>query len=419
MTKNFLPYSEHQKQEVLPVKLISKLREIRYTKTFKKGKGDDLVCFEIQKTDETYEINTNYLIGYDWVNKDTVIEVKPKIENIDFVKMLFSSLKHPEVTKEIDELFIVKWEEEAIEIEQKKDLLTPFLVIEFLALLKNIVKKGLKKSYYKKNQNLNSKVKGKVLVGKTIKQNILQNKSLYTHCTFEEFGFDNIENRLLKKALTFVQRYLPTYAKIIDQKELQNTFNYINPAFQFVSDEININEVKFGKTNAFYVEYGKALNLAKQILKRFGYTISNTEKQNIKTPPFWIDMTKLFELYVLGLLKDRFFNEVKFQFKNYGNELDYLLNSSDYKMVVDAKYKPNYCDGYENEDIRQVSGYARLKKVYKDLGIERGQVIDCLIIYPDQENGVNDLKRKNLREKEIPNYFDVFKLGVKLPLIGK
>ena len=42
----------------------------------------------------------------------------------------------------------------------------------------------------------------------------------------------------------------------------------------------------------------------------------------------------LFELYVLGLLKDRFGKNVTYHFSRQYNELDYLLNDTEYKMVI-------------------------------------------------------------------------------------
>src|SRR5690606_26627606 len=144
-------------------------------------------------------------IGLDWIETNkSALYVVPKLnheaQEIDFIAMLLSSLKHEAVAKNLEELFVVKWHKPTIQITQKQDLLTPFLVVEFLSLLKQIVRKGLKKSYYKVEQNLQGRVKGKVQVAKTIKQNLVKNKSLYTYCAFDEFGIDNKENRLLKKA---------------------------------------------------------------------------------------------------------------------------------------------------------------------------------------------------------------------------
>lgn len=427
MSVNLLTYREHDNVlfEKETVSLTQDFYEVNFTKIHR-GRDASMPCFTVKKAAEpenTYNLKTGYFIGVDWLDSyRTALYVAPKLNSenkeVDFVKMLFSSLRHTDVAKEIDELFEVKWDQPSIEIEQKQDLLTPFLVVEFLSLLKIIVRKGLKKSYYKVEKNLHSKVKGKILVGKTIKQNLLQNKNLHTYCTYDEFGLNNKENRLLKKALFFVKRYLPNFTQLTDNIEIQNTFNYINPAFHNVSDEIELSEIKQTKKNAFYKEYEPAIRLAKLILKRFGYNISNTVKDKIQTPPFWIDMSKLFELYALGLLKDRFHNQVKFQYKYYGNELDYLLKSDNYRMVIDAKYKLKYINGKHDEDIRQVSGYARLRNVYKELEIEQGNIIDCLIIHPDQDNGLEDLKEVDLKEKEIPQYFDVYKVGLKLPHIN-
>ncbi|WP_242131332.1 McrC family protein [Aestuariivivens marinum] len=423
MNVNLLKYNEHFEGAIKPEDCAC-LTNKDYNVFFKKKRGDDLPCFTIKadKDRQSFSMNTGYFIGVDWLEKNkSAIFIAPKLNTnkieINFVRILFSSLKHSEVSKEIDELFEVKWDEPKITIEQKEDLLTPFLVIEFLGLLKNIVRKGLKKSYYKVEKNLNSRIKGKVLIAKTLKENLLQNKPLYTYCSYEEFGLNNKENRLLKKALTFIKRYLPTYAELGNSQDLQNTFNYINPAFDEVSEEIELNDIKHSKMNVFYKDYEQALKLAKLILRRFGYSITNTVKKQVNIPPFWIDMSKLFELYVLGLLKDRFNKQIKFHYSTYGNELDYLLNTPNYKMVIDAKYKLKYVDSRVHEDIRQVSGYARLKKVYRELNINTDSIIDCLIIHPDPENGYENLKEVNLKEAEIQDYNRIYKVGIKLPVV--
>lgn len=390
------------------------------------------ICVEI-KTDRT--LHTIYYIGVDWITKDKAVYVEPKLNQntlqTDYLKMLFLTFSHSETLKHTVDLFHIKFNAPQVEINQKQDILTPLLAIQYLSLVKEIVKKGLKKSYYRVETNLNSRIKGKVLVSKTIKENLLKNRLLKTYCSYDEFGVNGFENRLLKKALTFVQRYLPIFFKNIDSTKsnkpepnkqknfLAEIYNYINPAFINVSNEFNINELKQPKKNIFYKEYEEAIKLAKYILKRFGYNITNTEKELVKTPPFWIDMSKLFELYVLGLLKNRFGNDVRYHYYKIGNELDFLLNSPDYKMVIDAKYKTIYKDGLRNEDMRQVSGYARLQSVYKELGKKiYNEIIDCLIIYPDQMNGNENLENVKLDEKEVDHFVRIYKVGIKLPEIN-
>jgi 5-methylcytosine-specific restriction enzyme subunit McrC len=384
----------------------------------------DKCCLKVIKTNEKKTIELSYYVGIDWVNKEQnkAIYVQPKLnqnaEQTDYLKMLFGALKHNGVVDYTNQLFEIKWNLPEITIEQHQDLLTPLLIVQFLSLVKQIVRKGLKKSYYKVDSNLFGKVKGKVLVASTIKQNLINNKKLNTFCQYEEFGLNGLENRLLKKALIFVKRYMPTIAKLNSTEYISLLFNYINPAFELVCDEVNLNDVKNTKTNAFYKEYDEAIRLAKLILKRFGYNINSTQKQKVNTPPFWIDMSKLFELYILGMLKDMLGNsQVKYHFSKNWQELDFLLNTPDYKMVVDAKYKKVYKSGYEINDIRQVSGYARLKSVYKELSMTETEVIDCLIIYPDQENGFETLNSFNLKMNPINEFVDFYKVAVKLPTL--
>ncbi len=52
------------------------------------------------------------------------------------------------------------------------------------------------------------------------------------------------------------------------------------------------------------------------------------------TPPYWIDMSKLFELCVLGKLKKTFDSDLQYLVTTYGNELDFLL-SKEVESIVD------------------------------------------------------------------------------------
>lgn len=400
---------------------------------FKGNERNDFCCFKI---DALNKPQTSYFIGVDWLSerKEKVIYVQPKLnrghEQLDYIKMLFALISHPETFNYIDDIYEIKWDEEYIEIENKQDHLTPLLVVQFLQILRQIVQKGLKRTYYKVERNLYGKVKGKVMVASTIKHNILKNKQLNTYCSFDEFGINGLENRLLKKALVFVQRYLNTY-KIDTQAGLTNLFNYINPAFGDVCDDVSLHEVKYSKDNVFYKDYKKGIKLAKLILKRFGYNITNTQQQQlIKTPPFWIDMSKLFELYVLGILKDKFPGEIFYQYgsnkhETYYGQPDFLLKNESEQIIVDAKYKRHYnadiidFNEYLIKDIRQLSGYGRDNRIMKFLKDKNPCIIDCLIIYPDNEYLKEDGKPiiSFEEKKDISQFSRFFKLAVKLPVI--
>ena len=183
-----------------------------------------------------------------------------------------------------------------------------------------------------------------------------------------------------------------------------------------ISEEIDVENLKKLTPNTFFKEYEEAIRIGQHILKRFSYNITETTQQKVAIPPFCIDMPKLFELYVYKKLQEQFGGreEVLYHFIADYTELDFLLNTSEYKMVIDAKYKPVYEDSRVIDDIRQISGYARLEKVYQKLGLDgSNELIDCLIIYPSLDEDTNF----NLKDKKIAGYRNTYKQSISIPLI--
>jgi 5-methylcytosine-specific restriction endonuclease McrBC regulatory subunit McrC len=437
---------------------------------FKTDRGRNYHCYSHKITENEVILNSDYFVGLDWFTKDQYICIEPKlnvrvsdifdeviedtkenfsdeeIENFNFqaklelrnakkdsyreiniIAMLMAVMSHSEVAKQTDKLLLIDWNAAEIEIEQKQDLLTPFLVVKFLNLLQDIAKKGLKKSYYKVQENLKNRVKGKILVGKQIKQNIFKNRFNNTVCEYQVFGEDSLENRFLKKVFLFCTQYVENNEYYFKSKnDISGIVNYIRPAFEHVGSDVDVLDIKHLKYNPFFKEYKDAIKIGQQILKRFSYNITKTTAEKISTPPFWIDMPKMFELYVYAkLLKDNSnlnSKNLNYQFSTHGNSLDFLISTADKKIVVDTKYKLKYNYGEIHEDIRQVAGYARLNKVRKEVGLENSnEEIPCLIIYPKQFHKNDDnnesLNLKKLLKTEINAYHNVYKIGVSLPII--
>lgn len=403
------------------------LKNQHYSKSIQRG-DNKAYCYNILHTEnETnpYRFETSYFVGVDWiVENELPIFVKPKLDDenneVNYVRMLFDVLKEPENYNHLDQLCEINFEKPSIAIEQKQDLLTPLLLIQYINILKKIVQKGLKKSYYTVTKNLNAKVKGKILINETIKKNHFNNKMLYSYCQYSEFGINSIENKILKKAFEFAVAAMQNL-KGVDASALKGLTNYIQPAFQNVDSDVNIEELKSIKPNKLYKEYEQALKFAKFILKRYGYNISKANPIVVTTPPFWIDMSKLFELYVYAKLRERFPHHKEVTYHKIFNflEPDFIIKSIDgkYKMVVDAKYKPQYQNGnVSTEDIRQISGYSRLNKIYNFLNIEDDKIIDCLVIYSNQSANRKDFKGDNFKIEEEKEYKRFFKIGIELPI---
>ncbi|MGB5929540.1 MAG: hypothetical protein WBH03_15275, partial [Cyclobacteriaceae bacterium] len=315
----------------------------------------------------------------------------------------------------MDDLYQIKWEEPEIPIPREKDMLTPLLMLQYLGVLRTIVRKGLRKGYAKKESNLRSKVKGKVLVGRNIRQNLARSRPTHTWCAYDEFTTDIPENRVLRKALSYVQRHLPTFPHLAQGSGFTDLIHYISPAFAHISEDVSLQECRHFRPNPLYKEYATAIDLAQKILRRLGHNARSATDRAYTTPPFWIDMSKLFELYVLQKLKARYPGKVAYQFGTQLGIADFILCDGDNSMVIDAKYKLKYREGnFDNSDLWQVSGYARTDEVYKKLGKPDRELIDCLIIHPADKDG--DLDK--LTEKPISTIRRVYQLGVELPVTG-
>ena len=399
----------------------------------KDRQGNPVYPFEIKRTNEGEVcLQAGYYVGALWLvkhhkfvyiepkmNKKQVAEGSPIQEEewaeIDYLKMLLSITGLD--PKDTQDLIKIYWDEPPITIEQQKDTLTPFLMVQFLLLLKRIVRKGLKKSYYTVEENLNNRIKGKIQLAKHLKKNVFKNKLTAHVCRYQEFGMDNLENRFLKKVLQFIISFKNTHPNYFagNDKSICELITYCSPYFELISEEIDVENLKKLTLNTFFKEYEEAIRIGKHILKRFSYNITETTQQKVAIPPFWIDMPKLFELYAYKKLQEQFGRDaVTYHLTADYTELDLLLNTSEYKMVIDAKYKPIYQDSRVIDDIRQVSGYARLEKVYQKLGLDgSNELIDCLIIYPSLDEDTNF----NLKDKKIAGYRNIYKQSISIPLI--
>lgn len=403
------------------------LQQKNFTQHFKRSEKNKELCFDIQfnKDEESYRLNSSYIVGVNWIVKGKLpIYIKPKLSNdiseVDYLSMLFEALKETENINHLNNLYKIDFNAPLIQIEQQQDILSPLLILEFLIILKQIVKKGLKKSYYDVTQNLNTRVKGKVLVNASVKINHTKSKMLFNYCKYQEFGYNSIENRLLKRTLEFAKAVIANH-KSLSSESTKQLLNYINPAFSSVSSEISLKEVTNLKHYPFYKEYKSAVQIAKIVLKRFSYNISQVSDTKYTTPPFWIDMPKLFELYLFKKIKEIFplRGEVLYHKKFHKLEPDILLNSKDnqYKVVIDAKYKPRYQEGsISHNDAAQVSGYGRLKSIRKELNIENNDLLtDTLIVYTSNDSKNKGIDKEELLSKEDSRYSKLYKYSIQIP----
>lgn len=339
----------------------------------------------------TPDMRASYYIGADWLTPEKAIVVTPKMPDIDYVRMFMAALRFAPSASYFSKFYGINYSRKKIESEKLDGILTPLLLIHFLSAVNKLLEKGLKKGYVTREENLQAKIKGKVMMSKQYSKNIANHRPDKIMCCYQEYSADIPENRLIKKALLFAKRTISKMPALQCHKifpEINHMLLASLAAFDGVSDDIDTSSVRTVQKNKLYGDYGTAIKLAKQMLKRYDYSIDHIEGEKNLVPPFWIDMARLYEVYVYGLLQKAYPGSIKFQVKgHYQTAVDFL--KMDEELIMDTKYKPHYDTSNSRviDDIREISGYARDEYILSELGIsDQDRVPNCLIIYPKMED---------------------------------
>lgn len=384
----------------------------------------------IASNSETLE--AAYYIGATWIQENKIaVIVKPKIQNIDYLKMFADALA-VDTEKESDyfsKCYGIDFDKPAIDVETSFNIITPLILIHYISVLNKLTKNGLKKGYVYREENLQSKVKGHLLFQNHLRKNVIYKREDKAFCGFQEYTVDIPENRLLKKALIFTNIAINNYESLTKQsvfEKIRNSINHELSIFSNVSEEIEISEVQSMGFNKLFAGYKEAVSLAKTILRKFDYSLQNTEEKETKTLPFWIDMPRLYELYVYNYLNKYYPNQVMFQVDGYmGTAADYIIK--DKGIILDAKYKPRYENGNGGiiPDIREMSGYARDERILRNFDNPYASEVPCIILYPScydemdkvEEEGTDKFEGELSKARKIRPYRDFYKMRIDLPII--
>ena len=368
----------------------------------------------------------SYYIGAAWlVSDELAVVVTPKQPYIDFVQMFLAALEI-DTQKESNyfaQCYGIQFDEPQIETHEELNQLTPLLVLHFISLLERLLKHGLKKDYLLHEENLKAKVKGRILFGKHLKTNVFQQCSDRMYCQYQEYTDDIPENRLLKKALLFSERILDRCDSLKRQSQypdLQLRLNRLKASFSHISDDIEPYQVQKLSSNKLFKGYKEAIRVAKMILRRFDYSIREASSEQHSTPPFWIDMARLYEMWVLHRLQKLGINPIMFQEAGfYGRQVaDFVIREEN--LILDAKYKPKYVEDWVDiDDIRELSGNARDDRLLPNLPEDYSP--RCIFLYPgntDELKPESDILFEQQGQK-IPHYRNFYKISVPLPLYGE
>lgn len=372
----------------------------------------------------------SFKIGAEWIDKQEALVVTTKrgMENVDFLRMFMTCFCSDLAVDSFSQIYSIDLEKPTIVAPALSSVVSPLIVFHFLGVVSRI--KSLRKGYVLRQENL-KKVKGHIKMLKNERINIVTKRYDRIYCEYDDYSVDTPENRLLKKALVFSQRFV---AKINRNQVVYSKVNQMVTKalskFDYVSDDININSIGQIRAHKLYREYAEAMRLAKVILKHFDYSLSNVDVTENKVTPFVLDMSLLYEHYVYGLLHEAYQEKISYQYRGETGLPDFLYKSKKFRAILDTKYIPKYEKGaLDTYVIRQLSGYGRDLAILRKLGYEDidedspTPSVPCIIIYPkeggDTGNPFKSNKLRNLCTRHLKRLSRFYKISISVPTISR
>ncbi|RLC42101.1 MAG: hypothetical protein DRH44_06705, partial [Candidatus Coatesbacteria bacterium] len=312
-------------------------------------------------------IKTKQYVG--WTSFNPPIELKngrqleqiiinPKVEYSDFIKML-------EIAYDIELPELV----EPARLDSIKDLRI-ILAHIYIRMVDELIKKHLRRNYITRVENLESKIKGKLLLGRYIRENLSKGRPQVALCQFYELTPDNLLNQIVKAGLI--------RAKILISQSFEYTGfrNLSKDAVKLIGFLANVSDRKITPIDFAKIHYHThnrhykhSIELAKILLFKncFAHYVGN-----IRVSGLFIDMNDLFEKFVAGLLYSRFGKYLEYQ-----RTFNFSIDNKDGKgklipditidlegenIVIDAKYKELFeTEVSREEEINTESTYGDIE----------------------------------------------------------
>lgn len=348
------------------------------------------------------------------------IIVKPKIDTADFIRMIAIAynIKLPDLRP-------------YTELEETNDLRI-ILAFIYVKIVEELLEKHLRRNYIIRVDRLQSKIKGKLLVNRYIRENVARGMPQISVCQFYELTPDTLLNRIIKAGLRISRG-------LISQSPYFSSFNSLSgEAAKYISLMSNVTDVRI--TNADFARirihsqnryYEDALEIAKLLIRcrRFYHELGYVPVRG-----FFVNMHDLFEKFVAGLLKLGIGRD-KVKHKGTSSKFDYYLAGKESKkpiklepditielngerIIIDAKYKELFerdelesktdevigTDDYygEGEEIKIRSTDIYQLVAYMDSDQEdRKNISGGWLVYPRDGKGIRIIKIKGFGDKNI------------------
>lgn len=228
-------------------------------------------------------------------------------------------------------------------------------ISEYLKMVSDLVKRGLKSSYVGCEDNLNI-FKGKLLINENLRRNFAHRERFFV--TYDEYSIDRPEHRLIKAALLKLRR----------EKLARRLLTYFDSVEASKNYSKDFAAISIDRTNR---EYQTVMNWTKIFLRGESFMPFIGKSAALA---LLFDMNKLFEAYVAEHIKkyfsDEFTVKIQAQEKYLFDEPrecklkpDIILENSAEKFILDTKWKFEIIPG----DMYQMFAYAKkygAKKIF-------------------------------------------------------
>ena len=442
---------EHQKIDNLKEYLIDKkFDNVEVIKEKLISNEDKLKNYDIKINNNRLEVG--YYVGL-CVIDDIAIKISPKFNDdnikIDIMQMMHECLNHNIVSKHLSECYEICYNEPPVKIYNHicSDLYL-FVIHRYVTVLKDTIKHGLYKSFYKEQNILKGKIKGKLLINDTINIHLKENIKLNNKCIYEIHDINNLENQILKYALKKAE----IFSLQSKNQSLYKNICVLKEKFNNVENKI-IKEIDFKKINKKIIHkgYKESLQLAYEVIKILDKNIYNNEQES-NIYPFYINLPELFERYcevklrehIPSLLAGYTKNDMGSQIKTGALRPDFIIPKNRLETkpyILDSKYSIKYADIEEQNDtdelindkigkiknhLQQISLYARTKKIQAYAKAYNSSEINLCILYPVANEAYTEYNFKNMiDEAGIENKYlsknieQLYYIPIKLPVLKK
>jgi len=313
-----------------------------------------------------------------------VVQVEPKIEGLDFLRMLDYALGSQNVDQHRTMLSTSK--------APTVSLFLQFFTEEVLAFLQGQNFRG----YSFRNSSLPGRVKGRPLVSQYFTHSLPQaNPQILPH-RFLDFSTDVIENQVIAYAVHAaiqLASLLPPSTSMRLGEMLRKCKKLLQGVTVRRITTKEIDQIRYDRINQ---PFKSIHQLCRAILVNQSITLQAGSK--IPFLSFAVDMANLFELYVKAVFTAAFGKEfcgdkrrLTYSLDAHGKhvKLDGLLTHKDRKLIVECKYKD--VGAHDNDDWYLVGGKIRGTDVYQAIAYASHRNIRAnasLLVFPSQASQI-------------------------------